>query len=39
MTDKAKMSAHKEGDGEIERVKDRKRARVERGADDVPMEH
>ena len=39
MTDKAKMGAHKKGVAEIERVKDRRRAGVERGADDVPMEH
>ena len=38
LTGKAKMSANKDRIVETERVKERKRARVERGAGDVPME-
>ena len=34
----ARMSAHKDRAAETERVKERKRARVERGAGDVPAE-
>ena len=35
---KARMNAHKDRLAETERVKERKRARVERGAGVVPME-
>ena len=38
LTGKAGMNAHKDRIAETERVKERKRARVERGAGDVPME-
>ena len=37
-TGKARMNAYKDRIAETERVKERKRARVERGAGDVPME-
>ena len=39
LTGKARMNAYKDRIAETERVKERKRARVERGAGDVPMEH
>ena len=38
LTGKARMNAYKDRIAETERVKERKRARVERGAGDVPME-
>ena len=38
LTGKAKISAYKDRIAETERVRERKRARVERGARDVPME-
>ena len=38
LTGKARMNAYKDRISETERVKERKRARVERGAGDVPME-
>ena len=36
LTGKARMNAHKDRNAETERVKERKRARVQRGAGDVP---
>ena len=36
LTEKARMNAYKDRIAETERVKERKRARVERGAEDVP---
>ena len=38
LTGKARMNANKDRIAETERVQERKRARVERGAGDVPME-
>ena len=38
LTGKARMNAYRDRIAETERVKERKRARVERGAGDVPME-
>ena len=38
LTGKARMNAYKDRIAETERMKERKRARVERGAGDVPME-
>ena len=38
LTGKARMNAYKDRIAETEQVKERKRARVERGAGDVPME-
>ena len=38
LTGKARMNAYTDRNAETERVKERKRARVERGAGDVPME-
>ena len=38
LTGKARMNAHKDRIAETVRVKERKRARVERGAEDVPGE-
>ena len=38
LTGKARMNAYKDRIAETERVKERKRARVKRGAGDVPME-
>ena len=38
LTGKARMNAYKDRIAKTERVKERKRARVERGAGDVPME-
>ena len=38
LTGKARMNQYKDGIAETERVKERKRARVERGAGDVPIE-
>ena len=38
LTGKARMNAHKDRIAETERVKERKRARVERGAGGVPLE-
>ena len=38
LTGKARMNAYKDRIAETERVKERKRARIERGAGDVPME-
>ena len=38
LTGKARMNAYKDRIAETERVKERKRARAERGAGDVPME-
>ena len=38
LTGKARMNAYKDRIAETERIKERKRARVERGAEDVPME-
>ena len=38
MTGKARMSAYKDRVAETDQVKERKRARVEREAGDVPME-
>ena len=39
LTGKARMNAYRDRIAETERVKERKRARVERGAGNVPMEH
>ena len=39
LTGKARMNAYRDRIAETERVKDRKRARVVRGAGDVPMKH
>ena len=38
LTGKARMNAHKDRIPETERVKEKKKPRVERGAEDVPME-
>ena len=38
LTGKARMNAYKDRTAETERVKERKRARVERGAEDAPTE-